>query len=573
MLKRMSATGDDLPLREVLYLLLEKVRATKAALYLLEANGGFRLATSYGFSRTDRVPEVHRRGDPLPTFVFEHREPHLVNDVRQAGKLAELMESASSTRILTAPLYIDGRIVGILDVRDKASREPFVGDDAAWVQEVLRRLAGPVRQLPQFRESVVEASESSIFEQTGAFDATPRGAAQAAMYAYEPARPAAGGSAPPPPPSGPELAYDHLPSTTERAQRLVAERLTLAGGKGPARPAGGLSDNVVLRLGLDALLQLPDVEAAAVSAFEPAALKVFVASARPLSEDAEGALVENLGKVFARAQAPFAVPAVRSVEPLFRPAGEAAPLRRSEIAAIQSSVLSSSADEVTVFSLVFRAGPWASNRDGLKGVHALVKGALSEIRAGLRYREGYRGLVNKLLEPGLKRYGALKAHSFNVGRMARRLAAAVGLPASAVEQVTVAAILHDVGLRELNYEELHARRSLTETELKLVREHPRVGAFLVDEVPWPYPVAPLVRHHHERWDGAGYPDGLAGEQIPVGSRIIHLCEAFDAMTSSTSYRPVLSPAQALEILLSKAGTQFDPELAPAFKRMLEGTPG
>ena len=153
--------------------------------------------------------------------------------------------------------------------------------------------------------------------------------------------------------------------------------------------------------------------------------------------------------------------------------------------------------------------------------------------------------------------------------MARKLAAQLGVPPMEVEQITVAGILHDVGMRELSYDTLYTKRTLTDEELSLLRQHPRVGAYLVEDIPWPYPIAPLIKHHHERWDGGGYPDGVRGDEIPLGSRIIHLCEAFDAMTSPTSYRSVLSDYQALDILVSKAGTQFDPELTPEFKRMVE----
>ena len=570
----MSGTGDDRSIREVLFLLLEKVRATKAALHLAESDGSFRLASSYGFSRTDRLPEVIHRGDPIHTHVFEHREPYYINDVRQAGKLAALMSEASSTRVLTAPLYLDGRIVGILDVRDKANREPFVPDDAAWVQEVLRLLAVPVRALPQFSAPLLEEPEIAIFDQTGTFDRSGSVTGRD-VYAYEHAhigpgpRAASATASPPSPPITAELSFDHLPSTTDRARRLVDQRLALGGARPPAgRSVAALRGLAVSGLGLETLLGLPDVEAVAFSAFEPDGLTVQAVSVRPIAADAEAALVENLGKIFARAGAAFPHPALKSVIPLVRSA-EAPPLDRAGIATIQSSLVSTAPDEVLILSLVYRAGPGAAHRESLKAVHVLLKGAFAQIRSGLAYRDGYRGLVNKLLEPGLKRYPALKAHSFSVGRLSRKLGAFLGLAERDVEQVTVAGILHDVGMRELNYEELYSKRSLSETEMALVREHPRVGAFLADEVPWPYPVAPLIRHHHERWDGSGYPDGLSGERIPVGSRLIHVCEAFDAMTSPTSYRSLLAPAQALEILDSKAGTQFDPDMAKALKRMLE----
>ena len=287
-------------------------------------------------------------------------------------------------------------------------------------------------------------------------------------------------------------------------------------------------------------------------------------SVRPVCEMPQAMSPETLPA------AGFPAPGSPSFKPMDLPAADSRPLKRSEIAAIQSSVLAAAPEGVAIFSLLFRHGRAPEGREGLRTAHVILKNALAEIRSEARFREAYRGLVNKLIEPGLKRRTALKAHSFNVGRMARKFAAKLGLSPMEIEQITVAGILHDVGIGELNYDELYTKRSLGDDELKLLRQHPRVGAFIVDEIPWPYPVGPLVRHHHERWDGGGYPEGLRAEQIPFGSRIIHLCEAFDAMTSPTSYRAVLSDYQALDILVSKAGTQFDPELAPAFRKMVEG---
>ncbi len=567
---------------------MEKVRATRAALYLLDSSGGYRLAASFGFGRTDRLPELLQRTHPIPVTVFERREPYVVNDVREAGKLVGAMEATSSTRLLVAPLYLDGRIVGLLDVRDKAGREPFTNEDLPWVLEVLRRLAERVRSLPFYAAAGPTPGlvpETSPFDQTGPV-AVRRPGADAGVLILESGRspdappPATTqpvvpvgpriGPLPAPPPPLQELSADHLPTATLRLQRLVDETLAAAAGRRlPPLPAA-VRETPVQRLFLEAALLFPDVVGSALTFVEPSALATTVASRRPLAADAEAALAENVERIFAKAGARFGLPAARSATPLEAAGARGEPLPRADVAAIQSSVLWAGPEQVAILSLVFRHGPGADSRDALKSVHLLAKSALGEVQAAARYREAFRGLVNKLVEPGLRRYPALKAHSYNVGRMSRRFATSLGMSAQEVEQVTVAGILHDVGLRDLNYEELYAKRSLTEDELKLLREHPRVGAHVLEDVPWPYPVAPLVRHHHERWDGAGYPDGLRGEEIPVGSRIVHLCEAFDAMTSSTSYRSVLTPAQALEVIVGKRGTQFDPELALAFRKLVQG---
>jgi HD-GYP domain-containing protein (c-di-GMP phosphodiesterase class II) len=564
----MLTSDEEKPFKEVLYLLLEKVRATKAAFYLLEPNGTFGLVTQYGFSRTDKLAERVQRSDPLANTIYEKREPAYVNEIKQAGRLASLMEASSSTRMLTAPLYLNSRIVGILDVRDKAGRVPFAAEDVAAVQDVLRRLALKVHAIPRFAQPVVAAAIEE--DTTFAGSNRPRGSPLRMEMASAPvlvAGPMGGASGTAP---LEEISTAFLPTGTARAARLVEELLAKPV---PTRPAGtrGPSQREVgfYKVYLETALAFPDVEAAALTSVTPRDLVTSVASKRPLSYEADAALAENVDRVFARSGAAFPFPESRTVAALKAHETDQ-PITREEIAAVQSSILVATPDDVAILTLLFRYGPGAEDREALRSLHTLLKSSLAEIREAARYRDAFRGLVNKLLEPGLKRFSALKTHSFNVGRMARKLAAHVGLTPPEIEQITVAGILHDIGMKDLNYDEIYTKRSLTDEERSLVREHPRIGAFLLADVPWPYDIVPLVKHHHERWDGAGYPDGLRAEQIPFGARVIHLCEAFDAMTSPSSYRAVISVYQALDIMESKGGTQFDPELAPAFKKMVEG---
>ncbi|MEO6326427.1 MAG: HD domain-containing phosphohydrolase [Thermoanaerobaculia bacterium] len=566
-------SDEERPFKETLYQLMEKVRATKAAFYLSEPNGSYALAASYGFGRTDRFATVIHRGDAMAQAVNEARVPRYANDFKSAGALANLMDAASSTRILTAPLYLDGRMIGILDVRDKAGREPFLPADIERVNEILERLSVHAAALPRYRSVGVEEEEFQL--ERGFRDSRSSGNAPPAPPPAVAPGPAPRAEAPPrPAPAAPqsldELPVSHLPSGAARLLKLVEETLARTPAPRPAIPASVRARETAFhRLHLEACLHLPDLELAAITLCGRREVEIVFAARRPISADVEPAVLENVEKVFARSGAGFPLAPTRRLTSLRAPAEGASPLGRGEFAAIQSSVLQVSSDEVSILSFVFRHGPGADTREGLKDVHLLIKTSLEEVRGAGLYREAYKNLVNKLLEPGLKKYAALKTHSFNVGRMARKIASALRLPAIEIEQITVAAILHDIGMKDLSYDELYAKRNLNEEELRLLREHARVGAYLLDEVPWPYPVAPLVKHHHERWDGAGYPDGLRGEQIPLGSRIIHLCEAFDAMTSPTSYRAVISAGQALEILSSKGGTQFDPELLPAFRAMVE----
>ncbi len=147
----MLSPEDEKPYADLLAALRKRWQPLKAAVYTIDATGAFRLKSQFGFTRTDRIPDRFARMDPLATHVYEHREPFFVNNLRQAGKLADLLEGASTTKILTAPIYLDGRIIGILDIRDKAGRVPFTHDDVHEVSELLRRFAQMLKRHPQYR--------------------------------------------------------------------------------------------------------------------------------------------------------------------------------------------------------------------------------------------------------------------------------------------------------------------------------------------------------------------------------------------------------------------------------------
>ncbi len=127
-------------------------------------------------------------------------------------------------------------------------------------------------------------------------------------------------------------------------------------------------------------------------------------------------------------------------------------------------------------------------------------------------------------------------------------------------------MLHDIGKIGIPSELLRKRGPLDSGEREHMREHPEIGARILEPVERLRQLAPLVRFSHECWDGSGYPDGLAGEQIPLGARIISVCDAFDAMVSDRPYRGGRSTAEALVELRAHAGTQFDPAVVEAFEQ-------
>jgi putative nucleotidyltransferase with HDIG domain len=161
--------------------------------------------------------------------------------------------------------------------------------------------------------------------------------------------------------------------------------------------------------------------------------------------------------------------------------------------------------------------------------------------------------------------GQTRRHSDMVVELARKAGARMGLDHMELLELELAALLHDVGKLRVPREVLRKPGPLSESEERLVRNHPAWGAELVSGVPGLQAVALIVRHHHERVDGGGYPSGLSGVRIPVASRIMAVCDAYGAMTEGRPYRERCSPRQALAELRELAGNQFDPAVVDALE--------
>jgi len=164
-------------------------------------------------------------------------------------------------------------------------------------------------------------------------------------------------------------------------------------------------------------------------------------------------------------------------------------------------------------------------------------------------------------------------HSEKVAGYAVRLARALGLPPADCERIHLAGMLHDVGKVALERSILHKPGKLTDDEWQQVRDHPALSAHIIGAVSRFAPFVPGARHHHERYDGRGYPDGLAAKAIPLDARILAVADAYDAMTSDRSYRPALGHDEAIARLHADAGTQFDPVCVRAFAALDRDTRG
>jgi diguanylate cyclase (GGDEF)-like protein len=175
-----------------------------------------------------------------------------------------------------------------------------------------------------------------------------------------------------------------------------------------------------------------------------------------------------------------------------------------------------------------------------------------------------RQVTDALLQVITEQNASLDEHVERVSEMAGMLAIAVGQPTPEVQRIRLAAKLHDIGKTAIPAAILDKPSPLNEREWEFMHRHPVIGARIVSAAPALADTAPLIHSSHERIDGLGYPDGLKGENIPIGSRIIAVCDAFEAMTSDRPYHRGIGTDEALEELKHHAGTQFDATIVEAF---------
>lgn len=233
----------------------------------------------------------------------------------------------------------------------------------------------------------------------------------------------------------------------------------------------------------------------------------------------------------------------------------------------------------------------------LREVLISVEGALEKRQLTLNLRK-YQEKVEKIVEEQVKEleivYGRLRTtnldsvrmlvraveakdpytrgHCERVGYISLKIAKEMKLPKERLETLEYGAYLHDIGKIGIKEEILTKPGDLTKEEYEHIKSHPLIGEKIVQGIEFFKPTLPLIRSHHECYDGKGYPDGLKGEEIPFLARIISLCDAFDAMTSDRSYREAYPVDQVLAEIKANTGLQFDPDIVEAFFNLIKREP-
>ncbi len=183
-------------------------------------------------------------------------------------------------------------------------------------------------------------------------------------------------------------------------------------------------------------------------------------------------------------------------------------------------------------------------------------------------RDLFFGTVSALSQAIDAKDGFTRGHADRVSRIAGAIAREMGLSETEIERVELAGMLHDIGKIGVEDRILMKPTRLDEAETELMRLHPMYGASILEPSAALRPLVPIVLHHHENFDGSGYPEGLRGDEIPVGSRIIIVADAYEAMTSDRIYRKSIGHERALEQLAKYKGMQFDPKVVRSLEQLL-----
>ena len=550
---------------QVLYRCLEEVGSTKGALYLRAPElGGFEVVSFYGWPRGTRPPVAIPAEHPLLVQVQRVRRSFAVNEASELPELAIFGQGGEWPRYLVTPVYLAGDWVGLLIQRDRIRGGTFeverdgpptlaICEDLIQALREFRLYGGtsrpdPVPPRPDFLatpppgtlvlpgivpEGLPTASavidevapmaehllpsgpvttpsvESPEFQvlSTGPSD-------QERMYGF----------------SGGQDGYvalpweaDHSLSSWVAPQHRKAERK-----RGMVPPEQRTFFWEIAGL----LSEILTASAVALWIENPEEIRPVLAySTLPLSAGLQQQIL---------AHATFQLPAVQEqgLQLITRAGMSEAPEIKGAFA-MYLPLLLNEAPLGHDLMLVFRQEdqPFSSSEtQAIQQLGRILGLHMQEARLHERYHRAFLSVSHRILQSSETRLPSLRSHSLATARLARDLALMLDLPTEEVEAVSIAAILHDVGLLLLDPAML-SKPDLNSEERRKIRNHPELAAVFLKDLRFPFEVVKMIRHHHERWDGRGYPEGLKETAIPNGSRIIGLIEAYEVMTSGKGSGP------------------------------------
>ncbi|MCD4749090.1 MAG: HD domain-containing protein [Thermoanaerobaculales bacterium] len=490
--------------KEVLFRFLEEVHCTKAALYLLAPDGSYLLATQYGFGRRDMLADRHGATSPIVLKTSNAREKPLA--INHRDEFSEFSEALN--RASTTRMLL----------------VPVCGAS---------RLAGFVDARDKGRKHAFEESDVS----TGAAI------------------------------SNDLLRLIRMTGVVEGMDEADQAPIGLPFTVEHSRIEAVVPGLVLDQMGLSRLHRELNVEMAretcltaiGLAVLEEGRVGVKILFAEGAQEEDRSPLLHHQAEAMRLAG--------------FAPLAPDTWLIRADI--FPKPVDTAGSPRVVGSEVVLSRGSWCvvvsvigmSESGCVPRVLGRMGRRVAEASAGADHRFSRRNLARGLLRPGGEIYRDLEKHALATSRLSWLVTRQLGGSEAFAEEAALTGLLHDLGMVDLDYERLYRHPSPGSVEKRIFRGHSEAGERRLGGTGLES-VADAVRHHHERWDGEGYPDRLAGEKISILSRIVHAAEVFDVLTSTCSYRRAIPADRALAILQAEADRQFDPAVVEALTHVI-----
>lgn len=535
-------------LKQILYGCVEHVQATKAALYLtasLDLNDKtYEIVASYQFQ--DPARRVVKGNDDVVDRLAVKRDAFFVNGLGTDTRFSEMMFRQGNDRFLASPMFARGRLLGFLDMRDKAGRKPFEAADLVAAKAIGDQVIAALAALGMFGLAPIPVEASEPVSVRASMPTLPM--PQVVVPAPAAADPRAEAS--------PEARR-----AIETARATMTRRQHAQSGSGKRLIRDEDLDGA--RLLLPAALAIPGTVIAALTVTRGVTEPQSIMSISTLTAEANETLQRHIRTWLERANQPLTAPIAPRISYPFGAHVEA--ITSSRIAAIASAAVNTqSLDGLVLLTLGFDRSPEPPTQRAIR----LFLRQLEQAIDASAVSQDRQAIAEKLLEPDFQKFPELADHTRQVSTIAHLFALSLDLPRSQAETIRIAGLVHDVGLRLLDYDRLYRRPNLTGEELRVLAEHPIIGAALVEPL-LGNEIAQMVLRHHERVDGKGYPSRMTGNNIPLGSRIIQICDAWVAMTARHSYQAPSTPEEATHRLRQGAGSQFDDALVQRFLAVVD----
>ena len=502
---------NELTFKKIIFQCMEKNETTRALLYIMdEHTGEFVLIAYYGYLKLNDNLKSYDYSHPVVELVRRKRSPFFLNDISEEPVVKEFYSNFGVNNVQITPVYHRDKIYGFLEERNRAANQNY-----------------NEKTLENAKNIVEEVYQTLLFFDTDNKKPEKKKAVE-------------------------DKKKEYLKTIKEIIIRFS-------------------SFKKYIPVISDFFVSSAEILASAVN-YEIAFLSIgignnninLVYSKAPMSIRGKKALMNSLKELF-----PYDYSRGESYSQFFF-----GKLRGEEIRDVPKTFYTVKITEkrsLRVHLCLLRNSNRyfdAEEMVHIGGYNKMLTSYFERLFRDYRCNETFIGLILNLLELSKKKSEVFERHSLNTAKYAKLIAEKISDNMEFIDSVTIAALLHDIGILLID-SNLYQKVSLTEEDVEKIRQHTLVCMKFLSKIRMPEEVKDMIKYHHERYDGFGYPEGLKGDEIPLGARVIAVAEAFETMTGEGSYKETKSFKEAIEELRKNAGDQFDPELVVALESVVK----